>query len=179
MRLPDITAIAVLRELNDKWQQRYSLLAQLRFSDWVSWDRRNTISGIDRVGVYVLAKCGATEMTRQADQLDEKVIYVGKTNIGSTTNLRNRLSAFDRTAFRDGSGHAGGHSYRQKFGTVQDGLRVSVCPIYWSGDSKGLDGRDLDIYWQVQTLQVVTQMETCLRGVHVLKWGRLPVLNKE
>jgi len=182
-------AIEMLEELNAKWQQRYLGLARLQFSDWVPWRQRNAIHNVNKVGVYILAKYESNEVP-QVDPLDEHIIYFGKTNVGSTTSLRNRLSAFNGAAFGNGAPHAGGYNYKGVFGTNQDGLYVSVCPVYWDDerinqlfDSKNhfdsyISGNSDDVQPFI-IFKVITWLEVCLRGTYVYKWGRLPKCNKE
>jgi hypothetical protein len=172
---PTLTAEQVMDELNTKWQQgRYSGLARLSFSDWVPWSQREKLNGLDKVGVYVLGKRDGG-LSGRADFLGGDVIYVGKTNDGKTTSLRSRLGQFNRSAFQDGGGHAGGHSYRDLFGADQGGLCVSVCPVHWSGPSAIPD----PVWHKVAVILVVTRLEVCLRGLYVYRWGTLPKCNKE
>jgi len=168
--------IEPLEELNRKWRQRYPGLAKLHFSDWVSWEERNTIPLIDKVGVYILAKYEPNDLPKSVNPLDRNVIYVGKTNIGKTTSIKNRLTAFDNAAFGSGKAHhAGGETYRERFKTDKGGIHVSICPIYWLKDQEYLSSEDSENFVSM----LVTRLEVCLRGVYVLRWGRLPQLNKE
>ena len=167
----------VVKELNAKWQQRYQGLARLQFSHWTPWRQRNRLSSIDKVGVYILAKYEPNdEIPAYVDPLDNHVIYFGKTNVGRTTSLRNRLNQFDGAAFGSGAPHAGGYNYKQIFGTNQDGLHVSICPVYWDYENSN---PVLDEAGEFLTKKVITCLETCLRGVYVYSWGNLPKCNKE
>jgi hypothetical protein len=167
-----LTSQQVIDELNAKWQQLFSGLAKLHFCDWVPWNRWKRLNDLDRVGVYVLSKRNGG-LSGCADFLSDAVVYIGKTNEGKTTSLRSRLSQFDRAAFQNGGGHAGGHTYRDKFGADQTGLCVSVCPVHWIGSGNVPDLPSFAV------IQVVTRLEVCLRGLYVYSWGRLPSCNKE
>ena len=183
-------AIEILEELNAKWQQRYPGLARLQFSDWVLWRQRNTINNINKVGVYILAKYEPNEVSHSVDPLDERVIYIGKTNIGRTTSLKKRLSYFDREAFGNGASHSGASNYKELFEAVQDDLYVSVCPVCWADEKINLlfnNKSHFDAWISGSSPQadpfivflLVNWLEVCLRGVYVYKWGRLPKCNKE
>ena len=180
----------VTKELISKWQQRWPGLIGLEFSDWVLWNRRNSLNNIDRVGVYILAKYQTDEVPDKVDPTGEKIIYIGKTNIAWTTKLKKRLSYFDREAFGNGASHSGASTYKMHYGKVQDDLYVSVCPIYWSNDeiNKLTKNKENFNAWisgrsprpePFIVFLLVNWLEVCLRGVYVYKWGRLPICNKE
>ncbi|MCL0049344.1 hypothetical protein M1N13_03530 [Dehalococcoidia bacterium] len=164
----------LLGELNIKWQQQYPGLARLQFSDWVSWSERKTVRNVNEVGVYMLAKHHTSEVP-PVDPLDEHLIYFGQTGTGKTISIKNRLNTFHRVAFLDGGGHAGGSNYRNIFGTDQNGLHVSICPVYWTNGAKERFPGEAEFVIS----RVVCWLEVCLRGIYVYKWGRLPKCNKE
>lgn len=184
-------ATEILDNLRTKWQQHWSglpnWLAELQFSSWVLWNQRDRIDHANKPGVYILAIYGETEEVPHSVELDESVIYVGKTNVGKTTSLRKRLDCFDRAAFGNGCPHAGGYTYRECFGTSQQGLYVSACPVCWLEERKELvannkthsDNLESDDIQSFIISQVITELEVCLRGLYVFKWGRLPKCNKE
>ena len=180
----------IMRELKSKWQQRWPELAGLEFSKWTLWKHIISLNGIDRIGVYILAKYSVDEVPDNPDPIDEKVIYIGKTNIGRTTKLKNRLSYFDKEAFGTGAAHSGATTYKNQYGTHHDDLYVSICPIFWSDDeiNKLTSNKENFNAWIKGTSPrpepfciylIVNWLEVCLRGLHVYKWGRLPICNKE
>lgn len=187
---PHFTMAATLERLSAKWQQRWSeltnQLARLQFPNWVPWNQRDTINRNNEPGVYILLKC-ETEEVPDSVELDEPVVYVGKTNVGKTTSLKNRLDCFNRAAFGNGCSHAGGYTYRERIGTSQRGLYVSACPVYYVDKGKGLairgrahfDASQLGNMQLFIISQAITELEVCLRGLYVFKWGRLPKCNKE
>jgi len=176
-----------IQVLNRKWQQMYRGLAKLEFSKWVQWMERGVLSNTDEVGVYALARFEPNKIPK-FDPFDKNIVYFGKTNIGKSTSLEKRLSAFHDAAFGRGQAHhAGGETYRKIFGSNPGGLYVSVCPIYWDENTpeniKQALGEDYQPFMKSKAEKVipsvVTQLEVCLRGVYVLKWGSLPKCNKE
>ena len=182
--------IDVNKELLSKWQQRWPGLTGLEFSPWVLWKNRNSLKNINRVGVYILAKYQMDEVPPKLDPIDAKIIYIGKTNIGRTTKLQNRLRAFDREAFGTGASHSGASTCKDLFGTVQDDLYVSICPILWSSEelNKFVSNKENYNAWISSNSPrqepfivylLVNYLEVCLRGLYVYKWERLPLCNKE
>jgi hypothetical protein len=168
-------SIQVLHELNEKWQKRYQGLIPLHFSHWITWTQRGTLSDLDKVGVYILAKYSPNEkIPDYIEPLDNHVIYFGKTNVGTTTCLKKRLNQFDGAIFGRGDHHAGGETYRKKYGEEVNDLYVSICPIYWNDENSVL-------YEVAEVLvkEVITRFETCLRGIYIYQWGNLPKCNKE
>ena len=185
-------ATEILDKLSGKWQQRWprlaNWLAKLQFSNWVPWNQRDAIDHANKSGVYILAIYDEIEeISPSIDPLDKSVIYVGKTNVGKTTSLKKRLADFDRAAFGNGASHAGGYTYREHFGTSRRGLYVSACPVYCVDERKKLvvnnkthfDASESGDIQSFVMSQVITELEVCLRGLYVLKWGRLPKCNKE
>lgn len=173
-----------------KWQKRWSGLADLQFSNWLLWKHRNTASNLDKIGVYILAKFEENKELSRVDPLDKHIVYVGQTNIGRTTTLKRRLSYFHREAFGGGATHSGAATYKNHFGTVQDDLYVSVCPIFYSDDklNKLTSSKKSFNAWikrsspQIEPfiIYLITNwLEVCLRGLYVYKWERLPICNKE
>lgn len=182
--------MGAIKELTSKWQQRWPGLARLGFSDWILWNRRNSLNNIDKVGVYILAKYQTHEVPDKVNPTDEKIIYIGKTNIGQTTKLQKRLSYFNREAFGNGASHSGASTYKKHYGKSQDDLYVSVCPIYWTDDeinklTKSKEHFNAWISDNSPRLEpfivflLVNWLEVCLRGSYVYKWERLPLCNKE
>ena len=78
----------MIEEVLAKWQQHWSGLADLQFSNWLLWKHRNTASNLDKVGVYILAKFEENRELPKVDPLDQHIIYEGRTNIGRTTTLK-------------------------------------------------------------------------------------------
>lgn len=162
----------LLNALNLKWQERFPGLVQLQFSDWFLWKQRLKIAHLNHRGVYIIAKYDNNEIPQSVDPLDKHIICVGRTK-GISRNLKVRLNEFDGAAFGTGAPHAVGYTYKEFFGTDQEGLYLSVCPVFWMDKITDNDLEEFGIQ------RVITWLEVCLRGVYVYKWGRLPKLNKE
>lgn len=179
----NITAKSVLNELNTKWRRKYPQLVMLEFSDWKPWRQRNTLDYIDEIGTYVLAKNKVREKEHSVlDQLDEQVIYIGETKKGKTTSLRKRLNDFNKAACGS-SGHAGGSTYYDKFGSDLDDVFVSICPMYIEEGHNKLteifEHESLNSLNDFLLFSIPYRLELCLRGLYVFKWGMLPICNKE
>jgi hypothetical protein len=177
-----MSAQQILDELTAKWQQRFPGLAKLQFCGWLLWKERDKIYCIDKLGVYILGKYdGEGSVPSAVDFLDENIIYIGMTNVGKTTSFGQRLEQFHRTAFQNKDGHAGGFTYRRYYAADQEGLYVSVCPVYWT-DEHGKLLVQIDEKEELEEFiidHVITWLEVCLRGLYVFKWSRLPKCNKE
>ena len=94
------------------------------FSPWVPWSDRAQINGARDQGVYLLAHFDDDKVpTGPASPLDNRLVYIGETH-GQT--LIERWSQFSRSAQTGVRGHAGGVSYRKKFGAVSLDLYVAV-----------------------------------------------------
>ena len=75
----------------------------IRFSNWCAWTNRQDMPGIDKPGVYAIAR--SVKRGTRPDLRSRKIIYVGYTE----QTLRGRLNAFDR-ASGGKKGHAEGNS---------------------------------------------------------------------
>jgi hypothetical protein len=170
-------AVEELDKLNAMWQKRFPGLAKLQFCNWVVWKQRATIGHANERGVYILARYDEREeVPHSVDPFDEFIIYIGAT---PTRSLEKRLGEFHATAFRGSASHAGGATYRELFGTSQQGLHISACPVYLASqiqfDVLAL-GED---YAEFIVSMVTSLLEVCLRGLYIFKQGRLPACNKE
>lgn len=162
----------ILDKLNLMWQERFPGLVQLEYSDWFSWKQRLRITSLNHRGVYIIAKYYMNEMPQTIDRLDKHIICIGRTK-GITRDLKVRLNEFDGAAFGKGAPHAEGYTYKEIYGTDQEGLYLSVCPVFWISQITDEEFKEFSIQ------SVITWLEVCLRGMYVSTWGRLPKLNKE
>lgn len=180
----------VLTQLNKKWQQECPELAELNFSKWVPWSERLFLPGIDKKGVYILAKYPSGRVLPTTDPMDKAIICVGKTSGRTHLSkkiLQDRLKEFHQAAFGNGkANHAEGETYRKKYGPNPTDLYVSICPVYysstpedvlWKGKAIDPDIRDFKHFRQLH--RYITFLEVCLRGTYIYIWGKLPELNKE
>jgi hypothetical protein len=97
---------------------------------WIPWRDRQGIKGCDQPGVYLLGQLNGVPPKR-VDAGAPEVIYVGET---CDQNLSKRWYQFNRSAFRQKSGHSGGSTFAEKFCQNQivvpfDWLYVAAHPV--------------------------------------------------
>ncbi len=104
-------------------------------SPWAPWAARLTLRPPwpgDRLdcygGVYLLAHFQAGSRQGPADYLDPEIVYVGESG-----HFRRRWNDFARTV-RGGTGHAGGRSYRGRFGALGADLHVAALGVWISNN---------------------------------------------
>lgn len=96
--------------------------SHIRFSPWVPWAERDEKEGLDVPGVYLLGRF-STRPRYPARPTDRRVVYMGETHYQT---LKVRLRAFNRSAFKEASGHSGGVNCRSLL------KRVSPSQLYFS-----------------------------------------------
>ena len=92
----------------------------LRFSQWVKWDDRSELEGLEHPGIYALA-ISRKAISGQRFSFLKNIKYFGMTN--SKAGLKGRLSQFNNT-LRDKSGGGHGGSDRFRFDYV-DGEKLA------------------------------------------------------
>jgi hypothetical protein len=95
------------------------------FSAWTPWAERESLSGVDQPGVYILAHFTSPPIGR-ADPLSREVIYIGET---CDSSLRKRWYRFNRSAFEGKFGHSGGKTYRAICRDRSQDLFVAAFPV--------------------------------------------------
>ena len=114
----------------------YPGLQRIRFSRWAPWNERDTLSGMDEPGIYLLGHF-TQQPKREARLLTARVIYIGESH---DQPLKDRLNQFRRTVFGRGANHTGGKAYRRVFGVgmrylyvarfVPTGLKSDLLPLF-------------------------------------------------
>jgi hypothetical protein len=100
-------------------------LPKVSFSNWIQWNKRETIQDINFPGVYLLAKF-KTVPTGRANPLHENIIYIGET----CRTLKERWVDFDRSAFQSKPGHSGGWQYQYEYpDDTGKNLYVTAFPV--------------------------------------------------
>ena len=125
-----------------------------RFSDWVSWENRNSLAGADQPGVYVTARSDRS-IAGEPFSWREEIIYVGMTN--APYGLKGRLGHFDATISGKAHNHGGGERVRHKFPVYQSlwpQLYVAVVPF--ACDVKSNKPKDLIVMGKVAEFEYVT-----------------------
>lgn len=128
------------------------MFLNLHLSEWLPWSERSAQP--DLPGVYVIAK-----------GRPGNVIYIGRTwGVGG---LRDRLSAFHRSATTGLKGHAGGVTYHRVFGP--SALDLFAC--VHTTRAINPDERILRPYLEYAERRLIWE--------HVEKHGDLPTCNSE
>ena len=136
-------------------------LPNIEFTSWHKWKERKRVKNSDYPGVYIIAKFESVP-SGHAHWLDQNIIYIGET---CNNSLQGRWRQFDRSAFKDKSGHSGGATYNRKFGDTGIDLYVAALPV---ADV----GRNLKPFF-------TRFVERKLILDFVAKWGKPPVCNRK
>jgi hypothetical protein len=102
----------------------------MRFSNWVTFDKRDVLRDVGFPGVYAIAISSKNIACTRFSWISE-ISYFGFTH--ARGGIRSRLNQFNNTLRdRSGGGHGGAERFRQKY---RDGNRlakklyVAVCPF--------------------------------------------------
>lgn len=98
------------------------------FTEWIKWDSRELLDGIDYPGVYCLAISNSDLLENEFQWIPD-ICYIGVTN--SQKGLRGRLKQFDNT-IRGKLGHGGGHRFRYKYPNYEELVKqlfVAIRPF--------------------------------------------------
>lgn len=90
-----------------------------RFSKWISWNNRNSLTGINFPGVYCIA-ISETDLTGTPFDWLPEIKYIGMTN--SKSGLKGRLNQFDNT-INGKTWHGGADRFLYKYSDYN-----SLCP---------------------------------------------------
>lgn len=94
----------------------------IEFTPWIAWVDRDFLKGANDKGVYLLAHFPEGPPTGPASSLNANLVYIGETH-GQTLLIRWRQ--FARSANTGERGHAGGITYHDTFGQIQENLYVA------------------------------------------------------
>ena len=135
-------------------------LPTVSFSEWVRWQERTGVDGIQAPGVYVLARF-VTPTPGEADPLAREVVYIGET---SARTLRERWNEFSRSAFEGKFEHSGGRTYLAEYGDDGSSLFVAAFPVA----NMGKELRPL----------YIRHVERKLILDYAVRWGNAPRCNR-
>jgi hypothetical protein len=134
---------------------------EIRFSDWICWDMRSYLNGLEHPGVYVLAIFEDDPPT-QVNPETREIIYVGET---CSNSLRKRLEQFNRSAFLGKKVHSGGRTYRRIIGGSGQHLFVSIISANWLDD--------------ITRPQYIRYLERKLIWDYTARWDQPPKCNRK
>lgn len=138
---------------------------ELEFTNWVKFENRDSLDGIDYPGIYCIA-ISATNLESKLWEMTKDIKYIGMTN----RSLKNRLRAFSKSLIGE-SGHGGAlrFEYKHKYEDIKEILYVAVqsfeCDIK-SNSPKNLNTKG----------DVLKHEFTCF-AKYVETFGRLPEFN--
>lgn len=121
-------------------------------SDWLPWEERGRAPTLP--GIYVIAKDGT-----------DNIIYIGRT--WATGGLRDRLRAFHRSSSSGLKGHAGGVTFKGRYGEFRGELFVR----FHVSHAINPDPAILRPYLEYAERQLIWE--------HVARHGKLPECNSE
>jgi hypothetical protein len=140
----------------------------MKFSKWVSWDKRNQLADIEFPGVYAIA-ISKKNINDKRYSLIKEIVYFGMTN--SEGGLKSRLQKFDNT-IKGKEGHGGAERFRFKYRDYKKLcklLYVAIRPFHC--DVKSNESRDLLKMGEVAKYEYV-----CFAD-YVKKYKTLPDFN--
>lgn len=114
-------------------------LRSYSFSTWERWKNRNQLSGMERPGIYVIAK-SKEALKGKPFSWKKEIAYIGMT--AGKGGLRSRLRQFDDTLRGRGVGHGGAvraHKHHKNREVLMNHLYVAVMtqpPICHSASSE-------------------------------------------
>ncbi len=137
------------------------------FSNWVKWEDRNELEGINYPGIYCIA---VSEKTLNNFSFIPELEYVGMTN--SKGGLRSRLRQFDATIKKIRTHHGGADRFLyeyQNYEEVKDKIFVAVRTF--KCNTKNPTPNDLRIMGEV------AQCEYDCWAIFIERNGRFPKFN--
>src|SRR4051812_5448466 len=102
------------------------------FSPWTPWPERTQGMGVDRPGVYLLARFDGSPAL-DVSPLDPSIVCIAETH---DQTLTRRWNQFHYCAFQKGTGHSEGRAFSRIYcggeeAEVPPWLFVSAAPIGW------------------------------------------------
>jgi hypothetical protein len=143
-------------------------MTERKFTNWVKWRNRNSLTGIEYPGVYCIVT-SKIDLSEQDFEWVSDIAYIGMTN--SIFGLKGRLKQFDNT-ISGKTGHCGADRFLNKYPIYQDLvdlLFVSVCSF--PCNVKSNKSEDLRIMGEV------AKFEYDSIATYVEKYGVLPEFN--
>jgi hypothetical protein len=138
-----------------------------KFTNWVKWEDRNTLEGINYPGIYCIAV--SSKRLKVFDFIPE-LVYIGMTN--SKGGLKNRLNQFNTTIMKRPTQHGGAERFLyqyENYEEVKDNIYVAICSF--KCDTKMPTSDDLRIMGEV------AKCEYDCWAIYLENFDRLPKFN--
>ena len=139
------------------------------FTNWVKWDKRNELEGINYPGIYCIAV--SNKVLNEFSFIPE-LEYIGMTN--SIKGLKGRLNAFDRTIRKIRKSHGGADRFLFEYENY-DGIKDS---IYVAINSSKCDTKNPTLN-DIIIMGDVAKCEYDCWAIYIEKYGRLPKFNNQ
>ena len=138
-----------------------------RFTNWVKWEDRNTLEGINYPGIYCIA---VSRKSLNTFNFIPELEYIGMTN--SKGGLRSRLRQFDDTIKLKRTNHGGADRFLyqyQDYEAIKVNIYVAICSF--KCDTKNPTPKDLRI------MGAVAKCEYDCWAIYIENNGRYPKFN--
>ena len=138
-----------------------------KFTNWVKWEVRNTLEGINHPGIYCIAV--SSKPLNTFDFIPE-LEYIGMTN--SKGGLKSRLNQFDDTIKKKRTNHGGADRFLyayQNYDEVKSNIYVAIRPF--ECNIKNPLPKDLRIMGEV------AKCEYDCWAIYIEKNGKYPKFN--
>lgn len=126
------------------------------FSNWILWNNRNSLSGLNYPGVYCLAISEVDLSGKEFSWLSE-IVYVGMTN--SKAGLKGRLKQFDNTIIGK-TGHGGADRFRFEHPNYNELIKkLYVAVSFFECDVNNITPKDLKQMGEVAKFEYICMAE--------------------
>ena len=137
------------------------------FTNWVKWEDRNTLVGINYPGIYCIA---VSRKSLNTFSFIPELEYIGMTN--SKGGLKSRLRQFDDTIKMKRTNHGGADRFLyqyENYEEVKDNIYVAICSF--ECDTKNPTPKDLRVMGEV------AKCEYDCWAIYIENNGRYPKFN--
>ncbi|GGK53635.1 MULTISPECIES: hypothetical protein [Flavobacteriaceae] len=140
---------------------------QNKFTNWIKWEDRNNLNGINYPGIYCIAV--SDKLLTEFNFIPE-LEYVGMTN--SKGGLKSRLNQFDTTIKKKRTNHGGADRFLykyQNYDAIKDSIYVAIQSF--KCNTKNPLPQDLRIMGEI------TKCEYDCWAMYIENNGRFPKFN--
>lgn len=137
------------------------------FTNWLKWEDRNKLEGINYPGIYCIA---VSRKSLNTFSFIPELEYIGMTN--SKGGLKSRLRQFDDTIKLKRTNHGGADRFLyqyENYEEVKDNIYVAICSF--ECDTKNPTPKDLRIMGEV------AKCEYDCWAIYIENNGRYPKFN--
>jgi len=147
--------------------QNHEIFLIHNFSNWVKWEKRNELDGINYPGIYCIAV--SSKVLTEFSFISE-LEYIGMTN--SKGGLKSRLRQFDDTIKKKRTNHGGADRFLyeyENYDEVKETIYVAI--LSFKCNTKNPSPNDIRIMGEV------AKCEYDCWAIYIEKHGRYPKFN--